>query len=106
MQPGRQDCIDLQSFEGDRAKHSVEISGKQRIEDVPQAVIIERSTCEPRLQQRDHASLFQPSPHLVEGMMPIQNGKHQGFNSTPTREPMRRMGRDKAVNHGGHLQAP
>jgi hypothetical protein len=39
-------------------------------------------------------------------MMPIQHGKHQGFNSTPTREPMHRMGRDKAVNHGGHLQAP
>ena len=35
MQPGRRDGIDLQRFEGDRAKHPVEIGRKQRIEDVP-----------------------------------------------------------------------
>jgi hypothetical protein len=39
-------------------------------------------------------------------MMAIQNGEHQGFDATPTREPMRRMGRDEAVNYGGHLQPP
>src|SRR5262245_2272786 len=45
MQPGRWDRIDLQGFEGDRAKHPVEIGGKQRIEDVPQAVIMECGPC-------------------------------------------------------------
>ena len=38
--------------------------------------------------------------------MPIQNGEHQGFDPTPTREPMRRVGRDEAVDHCGDLQAP
>ena len=38
--------------------------------------------------------------------MPIQNGEHQGFDATPTRKPMRRVGRDEAVNHGGNLQTP
>jgi hypothetical protein len=44
MQPGRRERIDLQGFESDGAKHGVEIGRKQRIEDVPQAVIIEGST--------------------------------------------------------------
>ena len=38
--------------------------------------------------------------------MPIENGEYQSFDSTPTREPLRRMRRDEAVNHGGNLQAP
>ena len=47
MQPGRGNRIDLQRFESDRTKDRVEIGRKQRIEDVPQAVIIERGTGEP-----------------------------------------------------------
>ena len=96
MQPGRRDGIDLSCFQGDRAKHPIEIGGKQGIEDVPQPVIIECGPREPRLQQRHHPALFQPFPHLIEGMMPVQNGEHQGFDPTPTREPMRRVGRDEA----------
>jgi hypothetical protein len=84
MEPGCGDGVDLQRFEGDRTKHRVEIGGKQGIEDMSQAVIIEGGTREPRLQQRHHATLFEPSPDLVEGMMPIQNRKHQGFDPTPT----------------------
>src|SRR5262245_38598988 len=45
MQPGRWNRISLQGFEGDRAKHPVEVGGKQGIEDVPQAVIMECGTC-------------------------------------------------------------
>src|SRR5262249_55415120 len=41
MEPGRRNGIDLQRFESDRVKHRVEIGGKQRIEDVPQAVVME-----------------------------------------------------------------
>jgi hypothetical protein len=39
-------------------------------------------------------------------MMVIQQGEPQGFDDTPTREPMRRVGRDEAVNDGGNLQTP
>jgi hypothetical protein len=39
-------------------------------------------------------------------MIAIQNGKDQGLDLTPSREHMRRVGRDEAVNHGGNLQAP
>ena len=49
---------------------------------------------------------FQPSPHLIEGMMVIQKGEPQGFDATPTREPMRRVGRDEALNDSGNLQTP
>ena len=41
MQPRRRDAIDLQCFEGKSAKDAVEIGAKQRIEDVPQPVIME-----------------------------------------------------------------
>jgi hypothetical protein len=67
---------------------------------------MERGTREPRLQQRHHATRFQSSPDLIEGMIPIQNGEDHGFDPTPTREHMRRVGRDEAVNPGGNLQAP
>ena len=39
-------------------------------------------------------------------MIPIQDGQHQGFDPTPTREPMRRVGRDEAVEHRSDFQAP
>jgi len=45
MQPRCWDGIDLQGFEGHCPKHGVEIGRKQRIEDVPQPVIIECGTC-------------------------------------------------------------
>jgi hypothetical protein len=37
-------------------------------------------------------------------MISIQNREHQGFNSTPTREHMRRVGWDETVDHGGDLK--
>jgi hypothetical protein len=106
MQPGYRDGVDLQGFEGDRTKHRVEIGRKQRIENVPQAVIIKRGTREPRLQQRHHPTLFEPFSHLIEDMMPIQNREHQGFNPTTTREPMRGVRGNETVNDCGDLQAP
>jgi hypothetical protein len=39
-------------------------------------------------------------------MIAIQNREDQSFDPTPTREHMRRVGWDEAVNHGGDLQAP
>jgi len=45
-------------------------------------------------------------PLVIEGMMPVQNREHQGFDSTPTREPMRRVRGDETVNDRGDLQTP
>ena len=39
-------------------------------------------------------------------MSAIQNREAQSFAPTPTREHMRRVGGDKAVNDGSDLQAP
>jgi hypothetical protein len=50
MEPGRWDGVDLQRFEGNSAKDLVEIGGKQRIEDVAQAVIVECGLRQPRLE--------------------------------------------------------
>jgi hypothetical protein len=36
-------------------------------------------------------------------MIPIQNGEHEGFDPTPTREHMRRVGRDETVENGGNF---
>jgi hypothetical protein len=41
----------LQGVEGDRPKHAVEMRGKQRLEHLPQAVIMERGACEAGLEQ-------------------------------------------------------
>jgi hypothetical protein len=106
MHPGGQDGIHLQRFEGDSALHLVKIGRKQRLEDVSQPIIIERGPREPRLQQRHHATFFQPFPHLLEGMIAIQNREDHSFDPTPTREHMRRVGWDEAVNYGSDLQAP
>jgi hypothetical protein len=52
MKPRGREGIDLQGVEGDRPKHAVEMRGKQRIEDLPQPIIMERGACEAGLEQR------------------------------------------------------
>jgi hypothetical protein len=73
---------------------------------MPEAVVMKRDAGSPWLKQVQHATLFQPSPYLAEGMISIQNGEHQGFNPAPSREDMRRVGGEEAVDHRGHFQAP
>ena len=51
MEPWCREGIDLQGVERDRAKHGVEIRGKQRIEELPQPVIMERFSREAGLEQ-------------------------------------------------------
>jgi len=104
-QPRRRERRALPGFEGDRAQYPVEMGSPQRIAEGPHAVRIEGGTCEARLQPRSHAALFEPAPHLLEGMRPIEHGAPQGFDPTPTREPMRRMGREEAVKPSSNLQA-
>jgi hypothetical protein len=83
----------------------VVIGGKQRIENVPELVIMERGACEPWLQQHHHPALFQPFSHLVEGMMPVQNRQEQSLHATATREHMRGVGRDKPIDDRGDFSA-
>jgi hypothetical protein len=106
MHPGGRDGIHGQRFEDDGALHLVQMGRKQGLEDVSQPIIMERGPCEARLQQRHHAPFFQPLPHLIESMIAIQNREDQSFDPTPTREHMRRVGGDEAVNDGRDLQAP
>src|SRR5262249_26400031 len=106
MQPGRRESVALQRLEGQGAKDLVEIGRKERIKAMPQAIIIEGGTREARLPPRSHATLFEPSPSLVKGMMPIQKREHQGCDPGTTRAPMRRVRRDETVNDRGDLQAP
>ena len=51
MKPRGREGIDLQGVECDRPKHAVEMRGKQRIEDLPQPVIMERDAFEAGLEQ-------------------------------------------------------
>jgi hypothetical protein len=105
-QPGRRDGIHRQGVEGDRTKHRVEMGRTQRIAEVPHTVIVAGRTREARLQQRDPPPLFEPSPDLIKGLMPIQNREHQGVDPTPTRERRRRVRGEETVNDRGHFQAP
>src|SRR5262249_4982342 len=104
--PRGRDGIDLQGLESHGTKLGVEMGRTQRIEAVPQPVIIAGGTGEPCLQQGPHPTLFEPSPDFREGMRPVQNRAHQGFDSTPTREPMGRVRRAETVNDRGDLQTP
>ena len=50
VQPGGREGIDLQGIERDRPQHPVEMRRKQRLEDLPQPVIMERGALEPGLE--------------------------------------------------------
>jgi hypothetical protein len=49
-EPGGRDGIDRQGVERDSPKHAVQIGGTQRIEELPQPVIMERCACEAGLE--------------------------------------------------------
>src|SRR5215510_3022478 len=66
MEPWGREGIDRQGVEGDRPKHAVERRGKQRIENRPQPVSMERGACEARLEQGEHPTLLQTCPYLIE----------------------------------------
>jgi hypothetical protein len=106
MEPGRRDGVDCARFEGKSAADAVESGRQQGSEDRPAAVVRKRDPRAPRLQHRDHATRFQPSPSLVAGMLAIQHGEHHSCNPAPRREDMRRLGREKAVDNGGDFQTP
>jgi hypothetical protein len=77
-----------------------------RIRDMAAPVIIEGGTRSPWVPERSHVTLCQPYAYFGKRMTPIEHGEDEGFDPTPTREAMRRVRREEAVNHGRHLQAP
>src|SRR5205823_6008988 len=77
---------------------------KQGIEDLPQPVIVERGVLEAGLEQGYHPTFLQTCPHLIEGMMPIENRQEQGLHSTATREDMRRVRRAAGIDEGSHVE--
>jgi hypothetical protein len=50
MKPWGRDGIDIQGIERDRTKHPVQMRRKQRFEDLPQPVIMERGARQARLE--------------------------------------------------------
>src|SRR5262249_22351187 len=52
MEPGGREGIDLQGMERNRPKHPVQRRRKQRLEDLPQPVIMERGARQARLEYR------------------------------------------------------
>ena len=106
VQPRGGDGIDFQCFQRDSAKHTVEIGRKQRIEDLPQPVIMQRGTPSSLLEQGQHPTLLETCADLIERMVSVQNRQDQRFHPTPTREDMGRVGGDQAVDNGGHLSTP
>jgi hypothetical protein len=104
LEPGSREGIDLQGVEGDRPTHAVEVRGKQRLEDLPQPVIMKRGALEAGLEEGYHATLLQTCPYLREGMMAIENRQQQGRYSTATREHMRRGWRAEGIEERSHLE--
>src|SRR5262249_55961489 len=79
MEPGGREGIDLQGVEGDGTKDAVELRSKQRLENLAEAVIVQRRSSQAILEQGEHPALLQARPHLIEGMMPIENCQEQRF---------------------------
>jgi hypothetical protein len=78
--------------------------GKQRIENLAEAVIVQRRSFEAILEQGEHPALLQACPHLIEGMMAIENRQEQGLHSTATREDMSGVRRAEGIDEGSHVE--
>ena len=73
MEPGGRAGRDLQSVEGDRPKHAVAMGGKERVEALPEPVILARGALEAGLKQGEPPTFLQTCPHCRAGMMTIEN---------------------------------
>src|SRR4029450_4016541 len=77
MEPGGREGIDLQGVECDSPKDAVELRGKQRLENLAEAVIVQRRSSQAILEPGEHSALLQTCPHLIKGMMAIENRQEQ-----------------------------
>src|SRR5262249_21191450 len=104
MEPGGREGIDLQGVEGDSPKDAVELRGKERIENLAEAVIVQRGSAQAILEQGEYPALLQTCPHLIQGMMPIENRQEQGLHATATREHMGRVRRTEGIDERRHVE--
>jgi hypothetical protein len=70
MEPGGRDGIDVQGVEGDGPKHAVEMCAKQRLENLAEAVIVQRHSSKAILEQGEHPALLHACPHLITDLSP------------------------------------
>src|SRR5215813_1785987 len=82
MEPGGREGRDLQGVEGDSTKDAVERRGKPRSEHLAEAVIVPRRSSQAIREPGEHPALLQTCPHLIQGMMPIENRQEQGLHAT------------------------
>src|SRR5262249_36686648 len=104
MEPGGREGRDVQGVEGDGPKHAVEIRAKQRIENLAEAVIVQRHSSEAILEQGEHPALLQSGSHLIKGMMPSETGEEQGLHATATRENMGWVWRAESIDKRRHVE--
>jgi len=98
MKPWGRDGIDLQGIKRDRPKPPVQRRRKQRFEALPQPVSMERGSRQARLEYGYHPAFLQTCPHLIEGMMAIQNRQEQSLDPTATGEDIGRVWRGQKVS--------
>lgn len=103
MTPRCGDRRDLKRPQGHGTKHPIEVWGEPRIEDLAQAIVIQGSAFQSRLEKRAHPPLFEPGAHLIESMMPVQHRQNPGFHAPTTREHVRGVWREHAGNDAGNL---
>jgi hypothetical protein len=80
------------------------MGSKQRIENLPQPILMKRDAREVGLEQGYHATLLQADLYLIERMMAIENRQQEGLHATATREDMRRVRRTKGINERRHVE--
>jgi hypothetical protein len=104
MAPERREGIHVERFEGEGLEHLVQVWGKQRSEQLAEAISIQGRALEPGLQAWQHATLCQPLSSLVQRLRPSQEGKPAGFYPPTARHNVVGMGRKPLVAHRRHLQ--
>src|SRR5215831_12674480 len=67
-------------------------------------LIVQRRSSQAILEQGEHPALLQACPHLIKGMMPIENRQEQRFYTTATREDMRGVWRAEGINKGSDVE--
>ena len=106
MEPWGRNGIDLQRFERHSAEHLVEVGRKQRIQHLPQAVIMQRHALQACLEQGEHPAFLETGSYLIQGMVSVKDREHQRLYPVPTGEHMGRMGWNQAIDDCGGVEAP
>jgi len=104
VQPGSGHGLHLQGLQCQGATHPVDVGGTEGLQNLPSAVIVACCLPDAILSEREYPALVQPSPHLIEGMMPVKPCENPCLHAPATGEPMGRVRMDQAVDDGGNVQ--